>query len=52
MIFWFIPPLVIRYRKKRAKNKGIEYKPFLPKTTNWVKSKIKTNGEVEREVRR
>ena len=32
MIWFAIPPLVIRFRKKRAIKKGIDYKPLFPKT--------------------
>ena len=36
MIWFAIPPLVIRFRKKRAKKKGVEYKPLFPKTKEKV----------------
>ncbi len=47
-MFWvvYIRPLVIGYRKMRAKKKGIEYKPLFPKVADRVdniKSKIKNN---------
>jgi hypothetical protein len=32
MIWLAIPPLITRLRKKRAKKKGIEFKPLFPKT--------------------
>jgi hypothetical protein len=36
MIWFAIPPLVIRVRKKIAKKKGIDYKPLFPKTKEKV----------------
>ena len=36
MIWFAIPPLVIRFRKKRANKKGIEYKPLFPKAKDKV----------------
>ena len=36
MLWFAIPPLVIRFRKKRAKKKGIDYKPLFPKTKEKV----------------
>ena len=32
MIWLAIPPMIVRFRKKRAKKKGVEYKPLFPKT--------------------
>ena len=51
MIWLAIPPLVIRFRKKRAMKKGIEYKPLFPKAKDRVDSikcliKRKKNEEV------
>tara|TARA_B100000287_G_scaffold361454_1_gene354224 strand:- start:27 stop:179 length:153 start_codon:yes stop_codon:yes gene_type:complete len=36
MIWFAIPPLIIRVRKKIAKKKGIDYKPLFPKTKEKV----------------
>ena len=40
MIWLAIPPLITRLRKKRAKKKGIEFKPLFPKVKDKVE-KIK-----------
>jgi|TARA_R100001129_G_scaffold173525_1_gene145123 hypothetical protein len=32
MIWLAIPPMIVRFRKKRAIKKGVEYKPLFPKT--------------------
>ena len=52
-MFWvvYVRPLVIGYRKMRAKRKGIEYKPLFPKVADRVdklKIKIKNrkNGKI------
>tara|TARA_R110001592_G_scaffold251500_1_gene514147 strand:+ start:851 stop:994 length:144 start_codon:yes stop_codon:yes gene_type:complete len=43
-MWFFIRPIVIRYRKYIAKKKGVEYKPLFPKVIDRVdnfKIKIK-----------
>jgi hypothetical protein len=49
VIFLFIPPLIKRYRKKRAIRLGLVYKPILPKTMSWIDKKLKkeTDGKVK-----
>ena len=32
MIWFAIPPLITRFRKKRAIKKGVDFKPLFPKT--------------------
>ena len=36
MIWFAIPPLITRIRKKRARKKGIEFKPLFPKVKERV----------------
>ena len=36
MLWFAIPPLITRFRKKRAKKKGIEFKPLFPKAKERV----------------
>ena len=52
-MFWvvYVRPLVIGIRKKRAKKKGVVYKPLFPKVADRVdniKTKIKNkkNGKI------
>ena len=46
-IFFLIPPIVTKVRKRIAKKKEVEYKPLFPKIKERmdnVKLKLKNNG--------